>query len=186
MKTKTALYILSAVVAVGAIALYFRRQVKLALEWDYRIKKISVTNFTKESAELEGIITFINKSNFNLKVLNYDLSFYYNENLLGNTKSSKEFVVLPDTSFDVPIQGNLIFTGVKASLLPFATAILRRKPIDISLDGVVSFEVGGIKKTLPLNMVEVEYSSDLAKELGFESALEKGKSKISELFGIKF
>ena len=43
MKTKTALYILSAVVAVGAIALYFRRQVKLALEWDYKIKKISVT-----------------------------------------------------------------------------------------------------------------------------------------------
>jgi LEA14-like dessication related protein len=186
MKTKTALYILSAVVAVGALALYFRRQVKLALEWDYRIKKISIKNFTKESAELEGVITFINKSNFNLKVFNYDLSFYYNQNLLGNTKSSKEFVVLPDTSFDVPIEGNLLFTGVKASLLPFATAVVRQKPIDVALDGVVSFEVGGIKKTLPLNMVEIEYSSDLAKELGFESPLEKGKTKISQLLGIKF
>jgi hypothetical protein len=35
-------------------------------------------------------------------------------------------------------------------------------------------------------MVEIEYSSDLAKELGFESALEKGKTKISQLLGIKF
>lgn len=183
MRTKTALYVLSAVVAVGAIVLYFRRQVKLALEWDYRIKKISVTNFTKDSAELEGVITFINKSNLNLKVLSYDLSFFYAQNLLGNTKSSKDFVVLPDTSFDVPIKGNLVFSGVTLSLLPFATAILRRKPINVTIDGIVSFEVAGVKKTLPINMVEIEYSSDLAKELGFESALEKGKSKITQVLG---
>lgn len=183
MKTKTALYILSAVVALGAIFFYVRRQIKLALEWDYTIKRISVKNFTKESAQLEGVITFMNKSNLNLKVLSYDLSFLYKENLLGSAKSEKQFVVPPDTSFDVPIAGDLVFSGVKASLLPFATAIFRRTPIDLTIDGAVSFEVGGLKKTLPLNMVSVKYSSDLAEELGFGARLDKGKLKLSQILG---
>lgn len=183
MKTKTALYILGGTLALAAIYLYIRRQVKLALEWDYSIKKISVRNITKEKADLEGIITFKNTSNFQAKVLGYDLSFFYAGNLLGNTKSNKVFIVYPDTSFDVPISGELLLSGVKASVLPFVTAVYNRKPIEVQIDGTITFEISGITKTLPLDMVDYEYSEDLSKELGISSSLEKLKSKVTNILG---
>jgi hypothetical protein len=51
--------------------------------------------------------------------------------------------------------------------------------------GGYHFEVGGLKKTLPLNMVSVEYSSDLAQELGIGARLDEGKSKLSQLLGFQ-
>jgi hypothetical protein len=183
VKTKTALFILGGGLAVTALYLYIRRQVKLALEWDYSIKRISVRNVTKEKADLEGVISFKNTSNFQAKILGYDLSFYYAGNLLGNTKSTNQFVVFPDTTFDVPIQGELLISGVKSSILPFVTAVYNNKPINVEIDGVVSFEIAGIKKTLPLNMVTYEYSADLSQELGLSQPLEKLKGKITNILG---
>jgi hypothetical protein len=184
MKTKTALFIVGGGLALTAIVLYIRRQIKLALEWDYKIKNISVKDVTKTSAKLEGIITFENKSNLQAKVLGYDLSFYYANNLLGNTKSTNQFIVFPDTTFDVPIKGDLLFTGLKASALPFVNAIVQRKPIEVQIDGVVDFELAGIRKTLPLKMVNYEYSPDLAGELGLGEKLDTAKQKLGNLLGI--
>jgi hypothetical protein len=184
VKTKTALFILGGGLALTAIVLYLRRQVKLALEWDYKIKNITVTDLTKTSAKLEGVITFENKSNLQAKVLGYDLSFFYAGNLLGNTKSTNQFIVFPDTSFDVPIKGDLLFTGLKASALPFVNAIVQRKPIEIQIDGEVEFEIAGIRKKLPLEMVDYIYSADLAGELGLGEKLDSAKLKLGNLLGI--
>ena len=186
MRTKTALILIGSGLALTAVYLYIRRQVKLALEWDYRIKRISITDVTNTAAKLEGVITFENKSNFQAKVLGYDLSFYYAGNLLGNTKSNTQFIVQPDKSFDVAIQGDLLFTGVKASILPFVNAVVSRKPIDVQIDGLVRFEIAGVEKTLPLNKVNYEYSADLAGELGVGDKLDEAKMKIGDFLGIKF
>lgn len=183
MKTKTALFILGGGLAVTALYLYIRRQVKLALEWDYSIKRINVRNITKEKADLEGVISFKNTSNFQAKVLGYDLTFFYAGNLLGNTKSNNQFVVFPDTTFDVPIEGELLISGVKSSLLPFVTAIYNRQPITIQIDGTVSFEIAGVKKTLTLRMVSYEYSADLSQELGLSQPLENFKTKLTNILG---
>lgn len=183
MKTKTALFILGGGLAVTALYLYIRRQVKLALEWDYSIKRINVRNITKEKADLEGVISFKNTSNFQAKVLGYDLSFFYAGNLLGNTKSNNQFVVFPDTTFDVPIEGELLISGVKSSLLPFVTAIYNRQPISLQIDGTVSFEIAGVKKTLPLRMVSYEYSTDLSQELRLSQPLENLKTKLTNILG---
>lgn len=183
MKTKTALFILGGGLAATAIYLYIRRQVKLALEWDYSIKRISVKNVTKDKADLEGVITFKNTSNFQAKVLNYDLSFYYAGNLLGNTKGNNEFIVFPDTSFDVPIEGQLLISGVRSSVLPFVTAVYNRQPITLQINGEVTFEIAGVKKTLPLRMVSYEYSADLSQELGLSQPLENFKTKLTNILG---
>jgi hypothetical protein len=183
MKTKTALFIIGGGMAVTALYLYIRRQVKLALEWDYSIKRISVRNVTNDKADLEGVISFKNTSNFQAKVLGYDLSFYYAGNLLGNTKSDNQFIVYPDTMFEVPIEGELLISGVKSSLLPLVTAVYNRQPITIQIDGIVSFEIAGVKKTLPLRMVSYEYSADLSQELGLSQPLENLKTKLTNLLG---
>lgn len=172
-------------IAVIALYRYFSKQVKLASNWDWRIKNLQLLDVQKDKARVKGIITFVNVSNFNATINNYDITFGYGGVEIGRATEIVPFVVLPDSSFDVKIEGDVFFKNLGKAALPFVADIVNKRPITFEMKGDVSFTFAGITKNLSLTNQKVEYSENLAKEYGFEKTLDKYILWVDNLIGVK-
>lgn len=172
-------------IAVIALYRYFSKQVKLASNWDWRIKNLQLLDVQKDKARVKGIITFVNVSNFNATINNYDITFGYGGVEIGRATEIVPFVVFPDSSFDVKVEGDVFFKNLGKAALPFVADIVNKRPITFEMKGDVSFTFAGITKNLSLTNQKVEYSENLAKEYGFEKAVDKYISWVDNLIGVK-
>ena len=172
-------------IAVIALYRYFSKQVKLASNWDWRIKNLQLLDVQKDKARLKGVITFVNVSNFNATINNYDITFGYGGVEIGRAVELVPFVVFPDSSFDVKVEGDVFFKNLGKAALPFVADIVNKRPIVFEMKGDVSFTFAGITKNLSLTNQKVEYSENLAKEYGFEKAVDKYISWVDNLIGVK-
>ena len=181
---KTLLYI-GGGIAVIALYRYFSKQVKLASNWDWRIKNLQLVDVQKDKARLKGLITFVNVSNFNATINNYDITFMYGGVEIGRAVEIIPFVVFPDSSFDVKVEGDVFFKNLGQAAIPFVSDIINKRPIVFEMQGEVSFTFAGITKNLTLTNQKVEYSENLAKEYGFEKAVDRYVAWVDNLIGIK-
>jgi len=181
---KTLLYV-GGGLAVIALYRYFSKQVKLASNWDWRIKNLQLLDVQKDRARLKGTITFVNVSSFNATINNYDITFFYDGVEIGRAVESVPFVVYPDSSFDVKVEGDVYFKNLGKAAIPFVADVINKRPIEFQMKGVVSFTFAGITKSLTLSNQKVEYSENLAKEYGFEKAVDRYIAWVDNLVGIK-
>jgi hypothetical protein len=105
-------------IAVIALYRYFSKQIKLASNWDWRIKNLQLVNVQKDKARLKGTITFVNVSNFNATINNYDITFLYGGVEIGRAEELVPFVVFPDSSFDIKIEGDVFFKNLGKAAMP--------------------------------------------------------------------
>jgi len=172
------LFILGISGIVGSLYYYFKKQLELALQYEYSIKDWRIKSLTPEEAEIEAVVKLTNKSAFEIEVLNYDIKISYKGNEFLNTISENSFFIPADTSFDLKASGKIDFEGSKKSLLPFAVNVLQQKPIKVEITGFVKVKFLGIEHTINFEKESVEYSSNLLKEYGFDDDIEKLKQKI--------
>jgi hypothetical protein len=184
-KMRNTLLYIGGGIAVIALYRYFSKQIKLASNWDWRIKNLQLVNVQKDKARLKGTITFVNVSNFNATINNYDITFLYGGVEIGRAEELVPFVVFPDSSFDIKIEGDVFFKNLGKAAIPFVADIVNKRPIVFEMQGDVSFTFAGITKNLSLTNQKVEYSENLAKEYGFEKAVDRYVAWIDNLVGIK-
>lgn len=163
---KKLLYILGFATLGGSLYLYFKKQLDLALNYDFDVKKWKIRKLNTEEVEADIVISLINKSAFEIEVKSYDLNIFYKDIPLARTFSTESFKILSNSSTDVITTTEIEFDAVKKALLPFFLNILQQKAISISVDGYVNVNFLGFNHTINFNKDKFEYSPDIIKQVG--------------------
>jgi len=98
---------------IAGLYLYYKQQVKLALQYCYKLSGIRLFRVNKNSFAFELFMKIQNKSNFTVSLNGYDLDIYLNEKKIANVKSDKKHTVLQngvsELSFEVDFNPSKIF-----------------------------------------------------------------------------
>ena len=162
---------------------YFKKQYSLAMNYSYKIKEVKVLELNTKNAKIDCTVEITNKSNFQVSIDNYDLTFGFKGVSFANTSSNIPITVNPDSKFLVSAVGNLDFNNYKQILLPAVTDIIKRKPIDIIVSGYMNVSFMGLKQKIPFNEQSIRYTDDLISKVGLSEKFDKSKGKIQDLLG---
>lgn len=163
---------------------YFKKQYKLALDWNFKVKGVKVLYLDKKRAKLNLVISVLNKSIFELKVKNYDLDIFYEDVKIGNAKTSTPFTVNGDSWFDVPTVVDIQFSSAKGILDEFGVNLLLQKPMYIDVKGDMNIEISNLKKKIIFNKKDILLTENLGKDLGISKTLSDVSGFLDKL-GIK-
>jgi LEA14-like dessication related protein len=167
---------------------YFKYQVNLALNYDYKIKKFKVLKYDNKNIDISLEIEIENKSNFDIIINEYDLKIFFKGQNIGSTKTKTPFTVLPKSSFTLKVTGQININETKISVFPFIQDVLARRPINIEVLGFINVKFLGINHTLKFNKDKFQYSADLLTEVGLNKQVSAFKLKypqIAKILGIK-
>lgn len=162
---------------------YFKYQVDMAMKYDYKIKNFKYLGIDGNDIKVSATIEITNKSNFKLTINSFDLKLFYNGKKFSDVVSKKETVIQPNSSFEVTGIGILNVNDLKESLPNFLSNVLKQKPIDIEVEGVMKINFMGIDSTITFDKEKFNYSSDLISEYGFGDKYQKLKEKYAKIFG---
>jgi len=167
---------------------YFKYQVDLALNYDYKIKNFKVLGYDNENINVSIELEIINNSSFEILVKEYDLKLYYKGKNFADTKTKTPFAILPNNSFKLKTEGKINIQESKVAILPFIQDVAGRKAINIEVTGFVKVKFLGINYTLNFDNETFQYSADLLKDVGLSKQVNKFKQKnpaLAKFFGIK-
>jgi LEA14-like dessication related protein len=167
---------------------YFKYQVDLAMNYDYRIKKFEYLGADGDNINVSATIQLTNNSNFQLIINSFDLDLFFEGKKFADVVSTQVVVIQPKNSFDIKGVGVLNVNDLKTSLPVFITDVLKQKPINIEVEGELKINFMGIDSTIVFNKEKFTYSTDLISEYGFNEKYTNIKNKYSKIFsaiGIK-
>lgn len=167
---------------------YFKYQMDMALNYDYKIKnfKIIKVGTTDVTAELEIEIT--NNSAFQVEVKGYDLKLFFKGQNFANAVSTTPFLVYPNNSFTLKTTGVINLEQAKLAVIPFVQDVLAKKPINVEVVGNVKVKFLKVNYTFNFDKQTFEYSADFLKDYGLSekvSTFKKNNPKIAQILGIK-
>lgn len=157
---------------------YIKYQLDLALQYEYDIKDLRILTLTDKEMSLEAVIRLVNKSEFQIEVLEYDLTIMYRDIPLARSVSTSSFEIRPNASSMVKIYGETNFSDGKKAILPLATTILKQQPLKIGISGYVKAKFMGITHTIRFEEKDIEYSSNLLKDYNLDEKWNNIKSNI--------
>lgn len=152
---------------------YFNKQLKLALDWDFKVKNVRVAKFDGLGAELNLIISVLNKSSFKVEVKNYDVNVFYEGVKIGNAKNNVPFTVQAESWFDVPTKAYINFQGTKGVLDDFGLDLLKNEPIKLDVRGDMNVVFGNIPKQVKFNVKDVVVSENISTDLNIQKPVGK-------------
>ena len=167
---------------------YFKYQVNLALNYDYKIKKFEILNYDNNNINISAELEIVNNSSFEILVKEYDLKLFFKGKNIANAKSKVPFAILPNNSFNLKTKGAINVQESKVAILPFVQDVFAKKPIKLEVTGNIKVKFLGINSTIKFDQESFQYSADLLKDVGLSSKVDKFKEKnpaIAKLFGIK-
>lgn len=167
---------------------YFKYQVNLALNYDYKIKNFKVIEYNNDNLKVSLEYEITNNSSFEILIKEYDLKLLYKNKNFADTKNNVPFIILPNKSFKFSTEAVINLKESGSSLLPLVQEIFNNKPINVEAIGFVKVKFLGINHTINFDNDSFQYSSNLLKDLGFSSQVEKFKQKnpnFAKYFGIK-
>lgn len=167
---------------------YFKYQVDMALNYDYKIKNFKIDSYDNDNINVSLELEIKNNSSFEILVKEYDLKLSYKGKNFANTKSVVPFAVLPNNSFNLKTTGVINVQQSKIAVLPFIQDVLGKKPINVEVSGLVKVKFLGINYTLNFNNETFQYSTDLLKDIGVSKQVNKFKQNnpaLAKFFGIK-
>jgi LEA14-like dessication related protein len=167
---------------------YFKYQIDLALNYDYKIKNFKVLSYDSNKINASLELEVVNKSNFQILVNEYDLKISYKGKNFANAKKTTPFLVLPNNSFTLKTEGVINVKESSVAVLPFIQDVLAKKPINVEVTGSIKVKFIGIDYTLNFNNETFQYSSDLLRDLGLSKKVGSFKQKnpaLAKFLGIK-
>jgi LEA14-like dessication related protein len=167
---------------------YFKYQIDLALNYDYKIKNFKILNYDNENINVSVELEIVNNSAFEILINEYDLKLFFKGKNIANAKSKVPFAVLPNNSFTLKTEGAINVQQSKVAILPFVKDVLAKKPINLQVTGFIKVKFLGISYTLKFDQESFQYSADLLKDVGLNKPLDKFKQnnpKIAKILGIK-
>jgi LEA14-like dessication related protein len=160
---------------------YFKYQVNQAVNYGYDIKNFKVLESDSDSVKVELEIEIKNNSSFEVVIKSYNLKLAFKGKQFATSISTKEFKVLPNTSFSLKTIGTINLQQSKVAVLPFVMDVLKRKPINIEISGVIKVKFLGINSTLNFDKQQFTYSADLLKDYNLAKPLEAFWKKYPKL-----
>lgn len=160
---------------------FFKKQLNLALNLDYSLKNIRIVELTSSIAKIKTDILIENKSSFKLTINSYDIQFVYKEIPIAKTRSDIPITVGSDNSFVIEAEGVVDLFKTKKLILPFLADVVKKKPINLTLNGFVDINFLNLNYIINLDGKEVTYSANLLSEIGLENRFDKIKNKIDNL-----
>lgn len=179
---KKLLYILGMGTLGGSLYLYFKKQLDLALSYEYDIAAWKIKKLTKDEVSADIVIKLVNKSAFEIEVKDYDLNIFYKDIEIARTFSTDSFIIKSNSSTNVTTSTEIQFDSVKRALLPFFLNVLQNKSLSISVNGFVNVKFMGLNHTVKFNKDKFEYSPDTLTNAGI--MLDKLKEKFPFLKNI--
>lgn len=167
---------------------YFKYQVDMALNYDYKIKNFKVLGYNNDNIDVSVELEITNNSSFEILVNEYDLKLSYKGKNFADTRSKVPFAVLPNGSFQLKTEGVINVKESKVAILPFIQDVLAKKPINVEVTGYVKVKFVGINYTLKFDKESFQYSSDLLRDLGLSKKVGSFKEKnptLAKILGIK-
>ncbi len=158
---------------------YFTEQLKLALDWDYKISNFRLNSITSQGADIDLIISVLNKSSFAVEVKDYDIDVLYSGVKIANAKNDSRFIAEADSWFDIPTSAYISFDSAKGILGDLGTTLLANKPIKVTVKGKMNTLIAKIPKEIIFNAKDIMVSQNSADDLG----LSKPINKINDLLG---
>lgn len=163
---------------------YFKYQVDLALEYDYKIKNFKYLGISGDDIKVSATIVITNKSNFRLTINSFDLELFYGGKKFTDIVSQNTIIIEPKNSFEVTGFGVLNVNDLKQSLPNFLADVVQRKPIDIEVEGNIKIKFIGVNSTINFNREKFNYSTDLIQDVGLGEKYEGLKQKYSKAFSL--
>jgi LEA14-like dessication related protein len=173
-------------IAIAGFGLYryFKYQIDLALNYDYKLKDFKVLSQIGEVMKVSAVFEITNKSSFKVDVTDYDLQLFFKGIPFAKTMSTEKTTIQPNSSFEVVGYGEINLEKSKVLALPFIKEVLDRKPIDISVSGVVNIVFLGVPTSLQFDKQKFNYSIDLIEDYKLGNAYERLKQKYPKVFSI--
>jgi hypothetical protein len=75
---------------------YFKYQVNMAMNYDYKVKDFKIDNIDGTNVTISLAVDIKNKSSFKVKVREYDLQLSFKGIPFANTRSNAEIEILHD------------------------------------------------------------------------------------------
>jgi LEA14-like dessication related protein len=163
---------------------YFKYQVDLAMKYDYKIKNFKYLGIKGNDVNVSATIEITNKSNFRLEINSFDLRLFYNGKKFADVVSTKNIIIEPNRSFDITGVGIINVNDIKEGLPSFLSDVLKKKPINIEVEGYLKIKFMNINSTIDFNKEKFTYSSDLITEYGFGDKYDNLKQKYPKIFSI--
>jgi LEA14-like dessication related protein len=167
---------------------YFKYQIDLALNYDYKIKNFKILSYDNDRINASIELEVVNKSNFQILINEYDLKIFYKGKNFANAKKTTPFLVLPNNSFTLKTDGVINVKEAQVTILPFIQDVLAKKPINFEVTGTIKVKFIGIDYTLEFNNDTFQYSSDLLRDYGLSKKVGNFKEKnprLAKFLGIK-
>jgi LEA14-like dessication related protein len=167
---------------------YFKYQINLALNYDYKIKNFKVLEYDNDNIRVSVELEIVNNSAFEILVNEYDLKLFFKGKNIANATSKVPFAVLPNNSLTLKTEGVINIQESKVAILPFIKDVLAKKPINLEVTGFLKVKFLGVNYTLKFDQETFQYSADLLKEVGLNKQVDKFKQKnpaIAKFLGIK-
>ncbi|MHA1474991.1 MAG: LEA type 2 family protein [Promethearchaeota archaeon] len=158
---------------------YFTEQLKLALDWDFKVSDFKLNSITSQGADIDLIISVLNKSSFAVEVKDYDIDVFYSGVAIAKAQNDNRFTVQADSWFDVPTSAYISFDSAKGILGDLGMTLLASKPIKITIKGKMNILIANIPKEIIFNAKDIMVSQNSAEDLG----LSKPINKINDLLG---
>jgi hypothetical protein len=181
---------LKKILIVGGIGLagyslyrYFKYQVDLATNYDYKIKNFRYLGIQGNDIKVSATIQITNKSNFKLRIDSFDLQLLFRGKKFSDVISKNSVEILPKKSFEIEGIGIINVNDLGKALPEFMTDILKQKPINIEVDGTMKINFMNINSTITFNREKFNYSNDLISEYGLGDKYQDLKQKYSKIFG---
>jgi LEA14-like dessication related protein len=167
---------------------YFKHQVNMALNYDYKIKDFKIDKIDGQNVTISLAVDIKNKSSFKVKIREYDFQLSFKGIPFANTKSNVEMEILPESVFTFKTSGVVSLDKAKTAIMPFVKDVVNKKPINIQIVGYLKIKFLGIPSTIKFDSQEITYSQDLLAEYKLDKGFDKLKQKYPKLFsalGIK-
>lgn len=179
------LIIIASIGGIGyALYNYFNKQLKLALDWDFKIKDLKVNEFSGRGADLTLLVSVLNKSAFALTVKNYDIDVIYEGVKIGNAVNKNPFVIQAESWFDVPTKAFIEFSGAKGILDDLAITLLKNEQLLFDVKGKMNVVFGNIPKEVIFNVKDIVVSQAIGTQLGIDKPILKLNDFLGKL-GVK-
>ena len=173
-------------IAIAGFGLYryFKYQIDLALNYDYKLKNFEVLGQEGDLLKVSATFQISNKSSFKVDVTGYEIQLFFKDIPFALTKSTDKITIQPNSSFEIVGYGEINIKTAKIVIVPFLKDVLERKPIDVAVSGVVNVVFLGIPTTLKFDKQKFNYSLDLIEDYKLGNAYEKLKDKYPKVFAL--
>ncbi len=152
-KNGTIFLIASGVIAISLLAYsYIKYQIDLALQYCYKLTKITITHASLQKVSLTVNLKIRNKSAIDIKVKSQNYTIYANDSPISTVIIDKEVIIKGNGIYELPIDLEIAPVDVlKVALLNLNELLNSKNSIRIAIKGVFTGGTGFITVKYPIS-----------------------------------